>query len=171
MSINRLKPSTQRVPKKKIYGFDIETYGEKNHFLCASLFHSHDDKYFFTDLEKLKAFLRKFKSQNVFIVATNLQFDFFGVFGMTDVDDIKVLFSGSHLLTAKILLKTYVNKKGVATNKYLTFIDTMNYIKLSVKVMGDILKVPKLDQPICFGKIPSNKTQWAYLEKYNHRAA
>ena len=36
----------------------------------------------------------------------------------------------------------------------IKFVDTVNILPMGVKDMGDVIGVPKMDHPSCFGKIP-----------------
>lgn len=164
-----LKPLKQRTFSKNIYGFDIETYGRKNEFYCASVWNPKYQRVFF-DKEELIHEFTKHRYRNVFVVATNLLFDFMGTyFGRPEEKKFKYLYRGSQLIFAKSYIKnnTYnltYNKEGC-----VTFIDTYNYAKMSVAALGKILGTNKLKSPACLGRLPDNEKEKRELVIYNLR--
>ena len=98
---------------------------------------------------------------NKLIVATNLGFDFNALFYKTKYwSKFKILYSGSKLLCA-----TY----EIDEDHKITFLDTGNYLQLSVEQMGKILKIPKLSKPVCLGKKPKTQLELDRLVAYNRR--
>ena len=178
MVFSKLTKTEQRGSNKKIYGFDIETANDNKEFVCASIWGEDFREFYYTKEEVINAF-KKRRFNNSFIVATNLQFDFFGVFSQTEeIQQFKTLFRGSNLLSAKTYIvdnkysmKSYSgSKRGEGkTGHGITFIDTGNYCMFSVQKMGEILKVPKLSKPHFLGRRPKNREEWEILKDYNLR--
>lgn len=173
-----LKPTKQKFSKKLVFGFDIETYENNKAFLCVSIYGKDKKgneykKVFFSP----RTFIQELKSNRIFknslLFATNLSFDFFGVFFTQEEKQyIKTLFRGSDLLLAKTYIKdnefTYqVNTVKKKTLPCITFLDTMNYAKISVEQMGEIVQQPKLKTPSFIGEKPKNKREWEYIIAYN----
>jgi hypothetical protein len=122
------------------------------------------------------------------IFATNLSFDFFGTFfGDSDLSNFKTLFRGSDLLMAEThflrgkfypfpterLPEEKAAKRGRNTDtnrlKSLKFLDSLNYAKMSVESMGEIIGIPKLEKPSFLGQNPESEQEWEYLKEYNLR--
>ena len=172
----RLSPGKQRKSKKKIYGFDIETHGQKNEFLCAVIVGDNYKK----KLRSRQACIDEFqnhKYRNSIIAMTNSGFDFFGVFGKNSPELMcfQTLFRGSHLLYAKTHLddksKFFLKQKGMKAKGTITFLDTLNYAQMSVKQMGEVLQKPKLEFHEKIGLIPQTEQEWKELWAYNERDA
>jgi len=160
MGKSRLSPTKQRQNKKKIFGFDIETYSKKNHFLCATVYEDDDNIHFFREVEQLINFFNTKRFRSSYVAATNLAFDFFGTYTTPEHQSkFMTLFAGSDLMYAK---RKIPNRKET-----ITFIDTYNYSKMSVAKMGKIINEPKLDKPKCLGKIPKNVKEWEEIKTYN----
>lgn len=161
----------QRNNTKGLYGFDIETYDNNKKFYCGSVV-SDKIKMIFFDKNELIEFFKNPMFKNSYVAATNLGFDFMGVFHKTEeMTNFMLQFRGSDLIYAK----THINNKKFIRNntkkklKNLTFIDTLNYAKLSVKQMGKILNLPKLEKPVCLGRLPKSKEEKQELVTYNLR--
>lgn len=166
-----LEPSNFKKFTHKLIGFDIETYDDNKEFLCASVY-SKDFQYSFTDKQEAINFFKSDEAAASWIVATNLSFDFFGLFhNMPEMNEFDTLFRGSGLLYAKT--NTYAGKltrKRVNNHcRPLVFIDTLNYAKMSVEQMGKLLKIPKLKNIVedIIGKKPSNEEEWQRMIEYN----
>lgn len=166
---NCLKPKTDKIKKYKIFGFDIETYGKYNKFLMGSIY-GYDKK---NNKNIIKVFWDKKEMQNYILnshlfrgntlfFATNLGFDFLGLFDDRLIDlNIQFLIRGTQFLNIKI--KT---KSGHTIN----FRDTLNFLKASVENIGKkVLGIEKLTKPKCLGKKPKNEIEKKQLEKYNIR--
>lgn len=173
MRFFNLQPTKQRKNSKDIFGFDIETYDDNKKMYCCSIWHENPsycktffEKDEFIEYMKLKRFC------NSYVSATNLSFDFFGVFfNKEDVAEFEPRFRGSNLLYAKshIHKGKFHIKRPTTKPKSITFIDTMNYACLSVEKLGKILNIPKLKKPVCLGKFPKNKAEHNELVTYNMR--
>jgi len=163
-----LKPTKFKIFNKKIFGFDVETTGKQNKFYCVSIVGENYSKIFFKKEDFITEIMKK-RFWGCFLCATNLGFDFFAIFRNTIHEkNFKLLFNGSDLMFAK----TYISKKELqqtTTKKKLTFIDTLNYAKLSVSSLGKILKIPKLNKPKCLGRLPKNTIEKQELITYNLR--
>lgn len=164
-----LKPSRQKHNHKVIVGFDIETYGQKNEFLLCSFWKSDNDFKVCYSKEEAFAYLLSGKLKDCIVVASNLSFDFFGLFhNSIYTRDFNMLFRGSDLICAKsYFYNGRLNKKSDGHKSLIMFLDTMNYAKMSVENLGKIISVPKLHKPKRLGKKPVNKSEWDYLVKYN----
>jgi hypothetical protein len=151
-----------RIIEKDFIGFDVETYvnekGENEFRLCSFIFNFEIKSYyglhglgaknlnnnsitFFTKEECLN-FIYEHKRlfQGKYIVATNLQFDLTALFYNTNKwNDLNLCWSNSNLISATIRFNDS-NKNGK-----IIFIDTLNFIKLSVKELGNIIKIPKIE--------------------------
>ncbi len=166
-----LKPTIQRPFTKNLYGFDIETYKNNKKFYCASIFGSNFKKSFFSK-QSLIDYFKNPMFKNSYVAATNLGFDFMGTFyKQEEMNKFIMQWRGSDL----IFTRTYTDGESFFRNrenssmKTLTFIDTLNYAKLSVESMGKILKLPKLKKPDCLGKLPANSKERNELIIYNLR--
>lgn len=155
------KKTTQKCNSKPIYGFDIETCNENKEFVCASVVGEYGEISFTNKRECIDFILHTNEMRNSIIVASNLSFDFFGLFfGEPEAMHFVQLFRGSHLLRA-------VYKKE---NWSIVFLDTLNYAMLSVAELGKLLGIPKLDNP-CLGKRPSSNNEFKELIAYNQMDA
>jgi len=179
----KLTPLKLRSFKKRIIGFDVETYGVKNEFYCASLVGDGINNLYFSKRELIDD-LKSYKFRDSIIVATNLQFDFMALFfGEPEINNFRWQWRGSDIIYARTYLhdgeffqfskievigengkKEFKRSKG-----QILFIDTMNYAKLSVEKMGKILSLPKLSKPMSLGKIPKNREELEELLIYNLR--
>ncbi len=172
MNFQALKPlDTVEECVKRITGFDIETYGEHNKFLCATLSIPSGDKTFYKKQEVLQ-FLQRRMFNNSWVSATNLMFDFFGLVQNTEEEKyFRLIMRGGRLLMAW----SYQNDDGTLTLKRkknrLIFLDTMNYLPASVEQLGKIIGIPKLKSPTFLGQKPKTPEEWEELVTYNQRDA
>lgn len=177
-----LKPSKQRMFKKKVAGFDIETYGNTNEFLNCS-FVADDFKLVFYDRLHAIESIRKLK--HMIIASTNLSFDFNGLFGGYAMN-FETLYRGSDLLCAtsyiyhgellhpkeryrriKEAKNNKIKKELMNNSKMIKFVDTMSYTPMSVEKLGIIVKINKMDKPKSFTKLPDNFEDIKYNTEYN----
>lgn len=174
-----LQKTKQRLNNKEIYGFDIETYGEKNDFYCASLYNNNFKKTIFSIKELIELFKTP-RFKNTIISATNLQFDFMGTIGKTDdINNFFIRFRGSDLILARayIFKNNFYRKKPVQRNKDyvnykpVVFLDTLNYARLSVQDIGKIINISKMEKPSFLGSKPKTEDEKNYLIKYNMKDA
>lgn len=174
-----LSPTKQKIFKKRIFGFDVETINNNKDFLMCSIVgidrNGQDfKKVFFTKQDFINHLKTNYIYRNSVIFATNLSFDFFGMFfNNEDSKNFKTIFRGTELLNAKTYFKktqfTNENKNNTKPRKSLSFLDTMNFCKLSVEKMGKILNLPKLTKPRAIGRIPFNNDEMIEMIKYNIR--
>lgn len=164
-------PTRQRNNTKQVFGFDIETYDRNREFYCGSIYGDNIQRTFF-DKEDMIDFLKKPMFKNSYVCATNLGFDFAGLFyDMPDELNFRMQFRASDL----IFCKTYLNSGRFnpipksRSDKSLVLLDTMNYAKLSVSSIGKIIGIPKLEKPDCLGRIPENAQERRRLIEYNMR--
>lgn len=182
-----------KIPKYKIFGFDIETCNNNKDFVCCSIVGDNYKK-FFTSIDDLKQELLNNRIfSNSFICATNLMFDFFGVFSLHDtLKYFNIIERSGSLMYAK----TYTNydknsdvKKGfykfsnlkhmkrnkiidsISNNFYpITFMDSGNHLRTSVKNLGKIVGLPKIKiDDNLIGNMPKNKKEWEIMKEYNIR--
>ncbi|NCC70894.1 hypothetical protein EOM09_04895, partial [bacterium] len=173
-----LKATKQKLFNKKIFGFDIETYNDNKNFLMASIIGENYQKIFYNKDDIISELKNNFIFRNSYIFATNLAFDFFGLFfDQEESKNFKTVFRGTNLLIAKtyFLENSFTpeaNDKSTKSKKYrksLTFLDSMNYAQLSVSDMGQIIGIPKIETPSFIGKYPQNKEEWDIMIEYNLR--
>ena len=173
-----LKPTKQKLFNKRVFGFDIETYNNNKTFLMASIYGENYIKTFFTKQDFINEIKTNAIFKNSYLFATNLSFDFFGLFFNKDeIQNFSTLFRGSDLLKASTYLKydqetkqryfTIQPKTRTKANPSLTFLDTMNYAKLSVEKMGKIVGEPKGKTPEFIGNKWSNEKEKEEMIAYN----
>lgn len=147
---------------KDIYGFDIETYQEpednyiKNKFLMGSVVGDNISKTFWDKKEMADFLISNRNLRNSIIFASNLQFDFFGLFD--DYDKFRYLEHKGKLLKCEYIVDS--------RHKY-EFRDTLNYISTSVEKLGNMLNIPKLKHPSFLGNKPKDQHERDILTKYN----
>lgn len=168
-----LRPLIRKSAKKlPIIGFDIETHNKNRSFTCGSV--STEDKvYSFFDKKEMGDFLISARFHNHIAVASNLAFDFFGLFFNDTAKKFSFVFRGSQLIVAKAYFaKGTIAAKATQRRNKITFLDTSNYAPFfSVDKLGKLIGKPKLRKPEFLGKKPKNKKQWKQLLKYNRRDA
>jgi hypothetical protein len=153
-SKNILTKVTTPIKKYDIVGFDIETHGYKNKLLVAGLF---DDKYRrFLEKEEFIQYVEEKATKNTRYIATNLGFDFQGIFYNTQYwNKYKLILKGGKTISAK--------------HEKVQMLDTMNYTSAGVKKLGEQIGIPKIRYKEMLGKVPKTKRQWYYLYEYNQR--
>jgi len=172
MSFKILKPTKAKPSTKPIYGFDIETYDDNKKFLCASVYLDDNNKWSFYSKKETINFFKRKRFKDSFVAATNLSFDFFGTFHGSEEEKAFVpLFRGSDLITTKSFIVggefSRINpRKGQST---ITFIDTLNFAKLSVEKLGKLIGIPKIETPSFIGQQPKTDKQWTEMIEYNMR--
>lgn len=182
-----LRPLKKKCSKKRIFGFDIETTNKNKDFVCASLVGNNYCR-FFTDKDSLKKEIATNQIfRNSMIFASNLMFDFFGTFSLREgVRYFNLIESGGMLKSAITYCKYDKNDLSFTKKDHLdrdkegkpehdkyykvTFCDTLCHIKASVKQLGKIINIPKLDPPDYLGKRePQTDEEWEYMKRYNIR--
>jgi len=163
----------------KIFGFDVETYGEYNTFYMGSVYSDEGPKVFYNK-DNMKRYLNSkyiYKRKH-YVVATNLMFDFFALYDYKELDNFSFIFRGSELITCHRIFKEHKSKQ----KRRIKYIDTFHIAtKMSLANLGKIIGLHKLPSPTFIGEIPTlepyvsfldNKktyNQKEYLEKYNIR--
>lgn len=156
---NFLKPCNQKIKKYKLYGFDIETYGKHNKFLMGSIVNE-NEKYVFWNQKEMQDFILTNRNlYNSRVYASNLGFDFLGLFG----NEFNNLSKFSYIIRGSEFINISYSKNNI------NFGDTFNFLKMSVKNLGKIINIPKLNTPSFLGKKPKNETEKKILETYNIR--
>jgi hypothetical protein len=179
-----LKATKQKLFKKRIFGFDIETHHYNKEFTCGTIsgvdrYNNKYEKTFFSKEDVIAEFKNNIIFRNSYVFATNLGFDFWGTFfDTTEAKNFNVSARSGDLLFAT----TYFNEDNSFTCKpnknyssgkkksSLTFVDTLNYAKISVKKMGSIIGLEKLDYKD-FDEFPTDIDKMQELVKYNIRDA
>lgn len=162
----------KHLKQRKIVGFDVETYGKNNLFYMGGIYDEDGYKAFYDKDELIRELLNKKYYGNVYVTATNLAFDFtVTYFNTKNWNFYDLIMRGSDLICA-----THKLSGGRKNGQKITFIDTLNYAGFGVKAMGGILKIPKLETPVCiindekgYARKPKNKEEKEELEIYNKR--
>lgn len=172
--MGRLRKTTFKKFERKVFGFDIETAGDKNVFILSAVWtegftHTHLTKQEFIDD------MRRGLFDNSVIVATNLSFDFFGVFFGDELSDkFTYVFRGSDLISATTYHQNdnfYKETEKGQGRKRIQFVDTLNYAKMGVEALGKLIGVPKMKSPPELGTTPDTNDKWKYLIEYNRNDA
>lgn len=166
----RLEPTKQKRFEGNIIGFDIETYGQQNKFYCCAFYDGVKYYDFYTREDALN-FIKTAKNKTVFS-ATNLGFDFWGIFKGSDAVGINTLYQNSMLMSAKGYIKNNQwSRLSRPKARKIIFIDTLNYAMLSVEKCGKLLGVPKIKPPSFIGRKPKNQKERGEMKVYNRRDA
>ena len=167
---NILKPLSKiKIRSYDFVGFDVETSGVNNDFYMGGLFYYDKNgeeiyKSYYNKKEMIQELLYNSFYKGKYIIATNLSFDLSVLlFGCDEWNNLKIINRAGDIIYAE---KSFPdsNKKGK-----IKFLDTMNFIKLSVQKLGGILKIPKMESPGFIGNIPVNQEEEDYLREYNKR--
>lgn len=155
------KPSPSKITK--IYGFDIETYNNKNEFVLATITEPDEDYYIsFTDKEQCWYYITHYswnkpKQKTSCMVATNLMFDFFGIVPQNNKQWSMVERRG------RIYSITIQLHNGGSIIIY----DTLNYLRASVQQLGKIINSEKITPPLLMGhRDPTTVQGLRRLETY-----
>jgi hypothetical protein len=172
------KPTKQKLFNKNLLGFDCETYDNNKRMYCCSFYDGKKFDTFFNPQDSIKFLKGIYESS--FLSATNLGFDFFSIFDK-ESDELKhfrLCYRSSDMISAKTLShstrydeREFSLKRKDKNDAVLTFIDTLNYAKLSVETIGKILGLPKLEHPGCLGRMPETDAERDELITYNRRDA
>jgi hypothetical protein len=160
MGVLMLGKMIRPIKKFKIFGFDVETYGNLNKFLMCSIVGNNLKKVFWNKSAVFDFFEKNSELfKDSFIMATNLQFDILAL--VSDTEYLKrftPMFRKTNMICANLRLKN---------NNLLRFSDTMNYSPFSVEKLGSLIKVPKLKKPDFLGKYITDRDKMLELEAYN----
>ena len=160
-----MKPIKAKEYKRKlIISFDIETEGKENKLTLACFKCKQRPEFnaTFTNKEDIKQYLANNDLRNAVFYATNLPFDFLGLFY-----DCPERWSLSERMGSVYWFKWFqsVNDEGYSEHPLL-FLDTIKVMPFSVQKLGELVGAPKLEHPSCFARHPENTKEWAELEKY-----
>jgi len=147
------KPLHRKIKVKRIASVDTEDDGKGTPFSLRIIgFYDGYEYRYFTDRYSFINFLYNYKAGGkLYIGATNLEYDIINLF-KGYWDNIE-LFYGNHLIYAKL------------KDKKIYFFDTLNHYKESVKKMGEVVGLHKLDADVTdIDKIPFDE-----LKEYNKR--
>ncbi len=135
-----------------------------------------DKTVFFDDAQEMREYVANEELfGNKYVVATNLGFDYNGLFLGSEQDaHFERLYRASQLIFTRCYVygKQYctgINERKTKHGKPVMFIDTGNYVRMSVDQMGKILNKPKLAKPKAFMRKPRNAQEWQELRDYNER--
>lgn len=166
--INKLTPLIKEPKPYLLSSFDLETHGENNDFLMASIcYYEHGElvtKTFYDKQQTINFFKNtpRFTRNKSIVGATNLYFDLTNLLENTEeIKNIYPLIRGGNFITAKWKFD----------NKYIKFYETLTHIQTSVANLGEMLHLPKLEKPSFLGQIPKDKEEWKILTEYNQRDA
>lgn len=155
-------PLRANISVKKLWGFDTETYGNKNTFYMGSIVGDDGIQQIFYSKDDFIDYL--FKNYKLFtqgyICATNLGFDITALFDNHEkLKDIHPIIKNSNMI--------FCSFDTIHERHKLKFIDTMNFCPFSVETWGRILNFPKMEKPYFIGDIPKNSAEESYLRDYN----
>lgn len=173
-----LEPLTGKVnDKRPIFGFDVETVHEERlhkgkkyihqNFYMGSVVWKYGAKIFY-DRRQMQDFLLGRLTMGGIIAATNLEFDWNQLF-RSRIKDFHLIYNN------RLIAAIHKKKTGNITRKW-TMVDTMNYFPRSLKVLGEIVGIKKLDKPACFeddnewgiiSRKPETEQEKKELEQYN----
>lgn len=179
-----LQPLKSEPAQRKVFGFDIETANNNRDFVCCTIVGKNYVKTFY-DIDKFKKEIgtnRIFR--NGFIYATNLMFDFYGLF-FSHIEahrDFDVLEDHGRLIQATTYIsynkdntkfhhRQDIPKDDIKKYYKIVFCDTLNHYRASVAKMGKILKRPKMKKPKFLGEHPKNEREMKELVVYNKNDA
>lgn len=158
-----LNPLKTSIKQKPLWGFDIETYSDKNKFLMGSIVGDFNINKTFWNKEEFIDFLKQ-KARlfgHGYIFATNLNFDAMALFDKSSLfNKITPIIKNSQMLCTGI---------DLGKNKKLKFVDSWNFAKISVKKMGEMINIHKLNHPEFLGEKISDYYKKIILEEYNLR--
>ena len=165
----------------EVYGFDVETVHKQNdfkrktgknvscmkqEFLMGSVYGREGYKIFW-EQEDMKDYLlrRKFMGSQIF--ATNLEFDFLQLYDK-ELEKFKLIYNNS------LIASIYSESRNDRKRRWI-FTDTMNFMRTSLKNLGQIVGVEKLEHPSTFeetelgliSRVPENARERKELIEYN----
>ena len=173
------KPLNQVDKNIKFYAFDIETANDNKEFVCGGIYSNDFKKQFLTKESMIDEILYNDKYLGAVFVATNLGFDWCGLFFENNQNIFRICKRNSNFIHCKtfrrkngIQLFNCPNPRKKAEKKYdnlksITFIDTANFAQISVAQLGEIVGIKKLQHPKALGRVPINSDEWEELLKYN----
>jgi len=165
--MKKLSPIEEKEIKyKKVMGFDIETCDDNKTFLLAC-FYSKDVRQTVHSVDEAIEFISRHMLRDYVIFATNLAFDFLGLFF-----DYKDRWSVSERNGTIYGFTWYQSTRDEVYNKNpIKFYDTMNIFPRSVEELGHMIDIQKLKHPDFFPNKPKNVKEWQDLRVYCMRDA
>jgi len=171
-----LRNTKQRLNKKSVFGFDIETYNDGKSFYCGSIV---ADRYyrdwkgyhkFFLNKQSMIDCFKQKKFKNSYVFAIYLSYDSSGLlFGKKEINEFLPRHSHSKLLW----LKSYIHNKEFCFKKpdnhqnSIMMIDLLNLLPISAEKVGELVNIPKLKKPHDLGKKPKTKEDKQNMKDYN----
>jgi len=151
---------------RKIASFDIETSGDKNIFLFGSVWYDDKHRLFFDCEEMLDWIMHNLGGYWVY--ATNLEFDFFALWKKYLKKYPNTPIFNNRLLCVRAFNSVLQQTRHVI-GKEVKFLDTMNYLPVSVESLGKIIGIEKMKHPEKLGCNFSEMTESEkeYFIKYN----
>lgn len=157
-TFNKLSPlpPLKKPSKKEWIGFDCETYTAKNLFYMVSFYNKNIKRVFYDKREAIK-FIKD--NSHFRFIATNLMFDYTVLFDKSYLIRTEYTQSGNLYIKLKLNFNTKISAH---------FHDTSAFFPASVKKLGKIVGVPKLDAPwdLSEQRKPRTKRERQDLAKY-----
>jgi hypothetical protein len=168
-----LKPNeNKKINTKNIISFDIETSNNNKNFCLGDVYDGKIHKTFYEQKEMSNYFLKNI-FPNTYIASTNLMFDFLMLYPTSELHKFEIIQNSGHFITCKYKIPhgTKINKEGKKVNTYNSnvFVDSLNYMNISVEEAGKILNLKKLEKPEFLGYKPQTEKEWKQLKEYNQR--
>lgn len=186
-----LKPITSRAYNKMpVFGFDVETehiqdsYARANgniidirrqRFIMGSVVGKNTKKVFW-EKEQMKEYLLSRKMMDSLIFATNLEFDLNQIFD-DPAKDFKLIYRHGLLAAIKSDSEQRKENPDHIRRRRWTFLDTTNFMRVSLADLGRIVGINKMDHPPSMIQNPGDTGMHAYyprsraecdaLEEYN----
>jgi len=178
-----LKKGKRKMLPREVIFFDSETkqqkYGEKSvyhvPFLCCATYvdlkgkYSRDEQDFETINDFWDWVVSKCKvNKTLFLIAHNTDFDFRVMKGFTSLDDQgfylhKFICENGRFILRYANYPKIINKENDCEyaqsqkkRKYIVVLDTLNWFKVPLRVLGDMIGLPKMDMP----KLTDSLYQW-----------
>lgn len=171
------RPTKQRINKRPIHSLDVETEGNDNNFVLAVMsFADGTRKTFYSSSELKEEFVKNRTLRSSYIVTTNVTFDFFACF-FDDPDFRIIKGAGGRFMAAECFIwgggiHSYQGKSKKCGS--IRVIDSLSHCPMSVKQMGKIIGIEKMENP-CFkdnrGFRPTTNQQWFELAEYCYNDA
>jgi hypothetical protein len=147
----------------RYYGFDIETYSDKNTFMLVCIANSTESFVYRDDMECINALLHDKKFADVCLIATNLKFDFYGLMQRYLIDigakQMHISERNGHYYKCVLIRPD---------KKIVEFRDTTNFwLQGSVVKLGDAIGIKKLSPPFTIGsRMPQTDQEWKDMVTY-----
>lgn len=144
-----------------VFGFDIETTGLNNDFILACITDGTDTYTFRDPIACVEALMSDAVFADARLIATNLKFDFFGTISewskVNGTEYITLLEKDGRIYSAELRRKD---------RSSILFLDTLNYYPTSVEVLGEIIRLEKMEHPSFFPNRPKDEDEWTALTRY-----